>query len=234
MSTATGRTLRGLLVSGSALVMFASCSGAETGDPPEDLQGRLANAKQSMDEAASIAFSMSTDDLPSGVTGLLDANGVGTHAPAFKGKVQVSAAGASISADLISVDGKVYAKIGFVPTYVPLDPADYGAPDPATLLDPDTGVSTFLIATEGVTDGGESREGDEVLATISGTLPGETVQTLFPSADASADFDVAYRLNDDDVLRTAVITGPFYPDADDVTYSISLDPSDEAVEITAP
>lgn len=215
------------------VVLLTSCGGGETTDPPEDLQGRLANAKQSLDEAASIEFSMSTDDLPSGVTGLLDASGVGTHAPAFQGEVKVFAAGASISADLISVDGSVYAKIGFVPTYVPLDPADYGAPDPATLLDPDTGVSTFLTATEAVADGGESREGDEVLSTITGTLPGETVHSLFPSADAAADFDVAYRLSDDDVLRTAVITGPFYPGAD-VTYSLSLDPSDEAVEITAP
>lgn len=234
MPTATARKLPGLLVGACALLVLASCGGDETADPPEDLTGRLANAKQSLDEAASIEFSMTTDDLPSGVDGLLSANGVGTHAPAFQGKVQVSAAGASISADLISVGGDVYAKIGFVPAYVPLDPADYGAPDPAALLDPETGVSTFLTVTEGVSGGDQSRDGEEVLTTISGTLPGETVQSLFPSADASADFEVEYRLRDDDVLRTAVIAGPFYPSADDVTYSLSLEPSDEAVEITPP
>lgn len=235
MSSATGRLLGGILVSGSAVLALAGCGGAETSDgPPEDLQARLANATQTLNEAASIGFSMSTDDLPSGVTGLLDANGVGTHAPAFKGRIQVSAAGASISADLISVGGDVYAKIGFVPAYFPLDPAEYGAPDPANLLDPDTGVSTFLTATQEVTDGGQAREGDEVLTTISGTLTGDTVQAVIPSAEAGSDFDVEYRLSDDDVLRTAVITGPFYPGSDDVTYSLSLDPSDEAVEITAP
>jgi len=223
-----------LLFSGAVLLGVTGCSGDETNEPPEDLQGRLDNAKQSLDEAESISFSMSTDDLPPDVIGLLDAKGVGTHDPAFKGDVQVSTAGTSISAELISVGGEVYAKVGFVPTFVPIEPSDYGAPDPAELLDRDTGVSTFLTSTEDLAGGDETRQGEEVLTTISGTLPGERVQALIPSADGGADFDVEYRLSDDDILRTAVVTGPFYPDAEDVTYSLSLDPSDEVVEITPP
>jgi len=218
----------------AVLVLVTGCTDDSTTDRPQDLQARLDNAKQVLDEAASIGFTMSTDDLPSGTIGLLDADGVGTHDPAFRGEVTVAAAGSAIDADLISVDGEVYAKPGFSPSYVPLDPSAYGAPDPAAFLDRQTGVSTFLTSTEDLAGGEQTRQGQEVLTTVTGTLPGAAVQSLIPSADAEADFEVEYHLTDDDVLRTAVITGPFYPDVEDVTYSLSLDPSDEIVEIQAP
>ncbi len=57
---------------------------------------------------------------------------------------------------------------------------------------------------------------------------------LLPSADDAADFTVEFRLTDDDVLRDASITGPFYPDGGDVTYELVVEPSDESVDITAP
>jgi len=227
------RVALGLLLCGTVALGLTGCS-EETADPPEDLQSRLDNAKQSLDEAASIPFTMSTDELPSGAPGLLNADGVGTHDPAFEGEIQVSTIGTSVTADLISVDGMVYAKTGFVPDYLPVEPSDYGAPDPAAFFDRETGVSSFLTSTADLTSGEETRQGEEVLTTISGAIPGDKVQSLIPSADGDADFDVEYRLNDDDVLRGADITGPFYPDAEDVTYSLTLEPSDQVVEITPP
>ena len=73
-----------------------------------------------------------------------------------------------------------------------------------------------------------------MLTAVSGTLPGSVVDALIPSADEDATFDVEFRLTDDDELRDATITGPFYPDADDVTYDLTVEPSDESVDITAP
>ncbi|CAN5509070.1 MAG: LppX_LprAFG lipoprotein [Nocardioidaceae bacterium] len=217
-------------------VTLGGCSGnAEPQpDPPPDLQDRLDTARQVLDDAESIEFTMSTDDLPSGVNGLLEAQGVGTHDPAFEGEVRVATTVGSLSADVVSVDGNVRAKIGFSPIYVPLDPGSYGAPDPAQLLDVESGVSSFLTATDNIEGGDQARAGDEVLTTISGTLPGSAVAAVIPSADDTGDFGVVYGLTDDDELRTAVLTGPFYPDADEVTYSLTLDPSAETVEITAP
>lgn len=223
---------------GSAIaVTLGGCSGSDESEPdppPPDLQDRIDSARQVLDDAKSIQFSMSTDELPSGVDGLLEADGVGTHVPAFEGTVRVAAAGGSISADVVSIDGDVRAKIGFSPIFIPLDPSSFGAPDPAQLIDAESGVSSFLTATDDVAEGDEARAGDEVLTTISGTLPGSAVAAVIPSADDSADFDVVYGLTDDDELRTAVLTGPFYPDAAEVTYSLTLDPSAEIVEITAP
>jgi lipoprotein LprG len=73
-----------------------------------------------------------------------------------------------------------------------------------------------------------------VLTSITGTLPGSLVKTIIPSADDAASFDVTYRLTDDDELRDATISGPFYPNGGDVTYKVELTTSDEPVTIKLP
>jgi lipoprotein LprG len=214
----------------------AGCSGD---DSPEDdsgatVQERLDAAKTTLDEAESINIDLSTDALPDGTIGLLSATGVGNHDPAFDGDVTVAVAGASQDAEVVSVDGQVQAKLGFAPAYVPVDPARLGAPDPASFFDRETGVSNFLSTTIEPVEGEETRDGEEVLTSISGTLPGDVVKDVVPTADSQGEFDVTYALSDDDVLRSARITGPFYPDAPDVTYDLTAEASDEAVTITAP
>ena len=198
------------------------------------MQERLAAAKTTLDEAESINIDLSTEALPDGTTGLISATGVGNHDPAFDGDVTVAVAGARQDAEVVSVDGQVQAKLGFTPNYIPVDPATLGAPDPATFFDPETGVSNFLSATSDPVEGEEVRDGEEVLAQISGTLAGDVVKDVVPTADAAGEFEVTYALSDDDVLRSARITGPFYPDAADVTYDLTAEASDEAVTITAP
>lgn len=219
------------------LMTIAGCtddggSDGATEDEP-DLDARLANAKSQIDEAPSIDFTIATESLPSGVTGLVEAEGTGTNAPAFDGTAQVSANG-GVTAEVVSVAGDVYVKTDFTPDFIALDPAQLGAPDPAVFFDTEVGVSSLLVATEDLAEGEAERDGEEVLDTITGTLPGERLQVLLPTADAAGDFDVTYRLADDDVLRGALITGPFYADSPDVTYDVVVDPSAESVEITAP
>jgi lipoprotein LprG len=228
---------RGLTVAAAVatLVLGALASGCsdDSSDASQDeLRDRLAAAKTQLDEAASIEFSLAADELPDGVTGLIEAEGVGTHEPAFEGSVSVSAMG-GVNADVIAVGDDVYAKVSFSPTYTQVDPADLGVPNPSVLFDPDTGVTTLLTSTEDLESGDQSRDGETVLTTVLGTLPGDVVQGLIPSADESADFDVEYRLADDE-LHDAVMTGPFYGDAGDVTYTMSLTASDESVDIEAP
>jgi hypothetical protein len=122
-------------------------------------------------------------------------------------------AGAQQDAEVVSVDGEVQAKLGFAPAFVPVDPASLGAPDPAAFFDNETGVSNFLSSTADPVEGEETRDGEDVLSSISGTLPGDVVKEVVPTADAGGTFDVTYALTDDDVLRSARITGPFYPGA---------------------
>jgi len=228
-----GRTSRILvtLAAGLLVVGLSGCKGSDKPSSDASPTDRLTAAKKSFDEAEYIGFTLSTESLPDDLDGLLSATGTGTHAPAFTGEVKVQTA-IDITAPVIAVDGKVYAKLPFSP-YAELDPGQYGAPDPADLMDTEGGISSLLPETQDAAEGDSKRDGETVLTEITGTLPAEAVQSVFPSA-GSADFDVTYTLTDDDVLDSATITGPFYDGYDDVTYTLDLDLDADPVEIKAP
>jgi len=220
----------------SVVLLVAGCQGDSGGEKTDtsELQKRLSAARATIDEAETVDISLATKSLPDGVTGLLSATGQGNHSPAFKGKVKVVTGGSTLSADVVSAEGTLKAKTSFSPLYLEIDPASLKAPDPAALLDPETGVTQILDQTETLKAGDESRDGSDVLTTITGTLPGSLVRTIIPSADAEQTFDVRYRLTDDDELRDATLTGPFYPEGGDVTYTVKLTTSDKPVTIKVP
>jgi lipoprotein LprG len=222
----------GLLLSACSGSSDSSDGGSQGGG--DDLAARLADAKKTLDGAKTISISLSTKSIPDGVTGLLSAKGKGNHSPAFTGKVTVITGGASLGADVIATGGTVYAKTGFLPDFTAIDPETLKAPDPATLLKADGGITEILTSTEKLSEDGQSRDGKDVLTSIKGTLPGSIVSTIIPSASPSKDFAVTYRLDDDDVLRDATITGPFYPGGKSVTYVVALETSDTPVTIKAP
>ncbi len=214
---------------------LTACTGGDDGGGETDtaaLADRLASAQKTLDAAETIELSLVTKELPDGVTGLLSAEGTGNHTPAFRGTVTVVTGGASLDADVIATGGSVWAKTGFSPGFLAIDPATLKAPDPASLFAAGKGVSGLLPATEDLEDGGEKRDGSDVLSTITGTLEGGDVQALIPSADVDGSFEVEWRL-DDDALRDATVKGPFYDDSD-VTYTLKISTSDEPVEITKP
>lgn len=133
-----------------------------------------------------------------------------------------------------AVDGKVYAVLPFTKDYAEIDPAEYNAPDPARLLSPDDGISSWLIGATEVTKGDASRDGATVLTTYQGILPGEIVAKTIPSADTSADFEAAFSISDDGKLKLASLTGPFYKGEPDLTYNVSIDKYDVVKTVTAP
>lgn len=220
----------------AAALLLAGCNG-DSGDKKTDtsqLEKRLSAARKTIDTAETVNISLATKSLPDGVTGLLSAEGQGNHSPAFKGTVKVITGGSTLSADVVSADGTLKAKTSFSPLYLKIDPASLKAPDPAALLDAQNGVTQILEKTRGLKEGKKSRDGSDVLTTITGTLPGSLVRTIIPSAAASSTFSVKYRLTDDDELRDATLTGPFYPDAGNVTYTVKLSTSDKPVTIKVP
>lgn len=228
----THRTTRALgLVAAALLVTAVGCKGSSEPSNDTSPSDRLAAAKKSFDDAEYVGFTLSTDNLPSDLDGLLSAKGTGTHAPAFTGDVKVQTA-IDVTAPVVAVDGKVYAKLPFSP-YSEIDPAQYGAPDPADLMDTEAGISALFPKTESAKEGDSKRDGEIVLTEIDGTLPGDAVEAVFPSAGTD-DFAVAYTLTGDDALDSVKITGPFYDGSPDVTYTISLDLAADPVEIKAP
>jgi lipoprotein LprG len=192
-------------------------------------------AKTTLDETSGVAITMTGEDLPEGVTAIRAAEGVGTHAPAFDGTLTVVLAGTDFEVPVVAVDDTVYAQIPLTPGWSDVDPAEYGAPDPAGLMSTEEGLSSLLPATTDLEAGESVRGGEdnrEVLTEYTGTVPGDVVGNVIPSA--SGDFDATYTVTGEGELRSARLTGVFYPDTDPMTYVIDFDDYGTEQDITAP
>ena len=214
------------------LLLATACSGSD--EPEQSPQERLAAAKAVLDETPGLTLSIETDRLPAGVSGLTAGEGVATHDPAFEGTLEVSVSGVSATVEVVAVDGVVHAQLPFRQDFVEIDPRDYGAPDPAELMATEGGLSSLLTAAEDVEEGEQVRDGESVLTSYTGTVPGDSVAALLPSAEPEADFDAEFRLDDEDRLTRVELTGPFYPGADDLTYVVGLADYGTEQEIVAP
>jgi len=206
----------------AATATLAGCGGSST--PSESPTQAIAAAKKAFDATSGVHVGLTGKDLPSSGA-LVSADGTLTRAPAFDGKIGVKVLGATAQVPVISVDNKVYAKLPLTVSWQTIDPSQYGVPDPASLIDPDTGISRLLTAATGLKRHGSERGGQdnkEVLTTYTGTLPGSAVATIIPGASGS--FAVTYTLGAKDRLEQAEITGDFYGDAQQPsTYVVTLD-----------
>ena len=194
----------------------------------------LAAVKAKVDAASSVHLTLAGKGLPDRVSGVVSADGVGTHAPAFKGTLQVKVNGTQAATDVVAVGGKVYVKLPFTTISTAVDPATLGAPNPAQLFAVDNGITALLTATQNPVAGERTRKGNEVLRTYSGTLSGAQVADLLVVGDRATTFRATYGVTDPGgELRTVELTGRFYPGADS-TYDLTLDKYGEPVEITKP
>lgn len=231
---ATAFRAAGLLLATSALT--AGCSdegGATEGKTPEEV---VATARQQLDDTSGLHLSLSTKDLPDGVQGLDAATGVATHAPAFDGTITIVFAGSKVDVPVIAVDGTVWAQIPLTVGWSDVDPAEYGAPDPAALMEPGDGFSALLDATTEVQEGSSVRGGEdnnEILTEYTGTVAGDDMTAVIPSASGDS-FDVAYSITDEGELREARLTGVFYPDSESMTYTVTFSDYGTEQDITAP
>ena len=195
---------------------------------------RLAAAKEKVDAASTVRLKLASSNVPKGASGVVSADGVGAHPPAFKGTFKVSLSGVPADAELTSVGGEVWAKLPLVPGTNKIDPATFGLPDPAVLFSTDKGITTLLTATQSPTVGEKTRKGSEVLTTVKGTIPGTAVVDLFLIGDRNGTFDAAYGLTDSQELRTVALTGPFFGPGTTSTYSLTLDQYNAPVTIEKP
>ena len=216
-----------------APLLLASCSGAD-GAPERSPEEQLAAAKTVLDDTAALHLTLSTPKLPKGISGLLSADGFGSHDPAFEGDIKVASSGITADAAVVAVDGVVYAMLPFTTEFVEIDPIDYNAPDPADLMSSEGGLSSLLTAAEGVEAAEQVRDGGAVLSKFTGTVPGDAVAAIIPSASAGEDFEASFTIDDADQLNQVVLTGPFYPDAEDVTYTVTFDQYGVEKDIQAP
>lgn len=226
---------RSLALAGGTLISLALLVGCGGDEEPETTPAEaLAAARTTLDETSGVRLGLTVDELPPGTSGLISAEGLATHDPAFEGSIKVAAGGITVDADVIAADGLVYAVLPFTTRYAEIEPADYGAPDPAALMSTEDGLSSLLTEVDQVAAGDQVRDGEDVLSTYTGTLAGDVVAGILPSADPAGSFDASFTLAEGDRLTQVVITGPFYPEAEDVTYTIDLDDYGTETDITAP
>ena len=221
------------------LVGVSACSsGADTPAPSQSTEisptQRLAAAKTRADVASSFHLRLTSADVPDGADGIISAEGVGQHPPAFKGTFKVRLRGIEADAEVISLNGEVYAKLPLIPGMNKIDPKTFGLPDPAILFSTDKGLTTLLTATSNPTKGEPVRLGSEVLSTISGTVPGASVVDLLGIGDRNGTFAATYGLTDDEQLRQVVLKGPFFGADTTATYTLVLDKYGEPVTIEKP
>ncbi|ANH40017.1 hypothetical protein I601_3611 [Nocardioides dokdonensis FR1436] len=224
----------GLLTLGT----LSACSGddSSSGEDAPTAQEVLAEAKTTLDETSGVQVTLSTNDLPEGVEGLLSADGVGVPDPAaFDGVIRVRFAGFEPEVPVIAVDGVVHAQVPLTTGWSQIDPAEYGAPDPAALMAADGGFSSLLTSTEELEQGEQVRGGTDnrdVLTTYTGTVAEEVAATIIPSAEG--DFAASYAVSDDGEVRSIELTGNFYGDAGSMTYTVDFDGYGTAPDISAP
>jgi lipoprotein LprG len=227
--------VRHLTAGMTLLLALTACTGggrpAKAAAAPAD---RLAAAKATMDRAGSVHLTLSSRDIPSSADGVLGADGVGTHAPAFKGTLDARIAGVHASVDVVSVSSELYLKLPFTSRFVRADPATYHAPDPATLFATEGGLSSLLTSTIGAQLGNRTRDGSTVLQTVTGSLPGRRIAGLLAIGEPDATFSATYGLTDPgNELRTVTLTGPFFSGSTS-TYVLTLDRYGDPVEIRKP
>lgn len=220
------------------VVLLAGCSGGDKSQAtdqqtPEEV---LAAAADTLAATSGVDLTLSTENLPKGVSGITRADGIATDAPAFEGTITVVYAGQSVDVPVVAVDKVVYAQLPFTTGYQDIDPGDYGAPDPAALVSDETGFGSLLSVTEGLEEGDSVRGGadnTEVLTTYTGTVPGAAMKKVIPSSSGDT-FDAEYLVSDDGELRQAVLTGVFYPDSAEMTYTVDLADYGTTRDIVAP
>ena len=229
-------SLLGVLLS-AALLLSGCGSGSDSKDSPKSKSPTevMEHAKKLFDDASSVHLALSTESSPpAGSNGVLGATGDLTHDPAFKGDVKVVLSGLTATVPITSVDGKVYAKLPLSTGYATINPDEYGAPDPADFADPEKGLSSLLTQLDGLEKGKDTRSGDQILTTYTGTLPGAAVKQIIPSASAKETYETAIGVDEKGYAITVKITGIFFRAGKDVTYNVKFSEYGKGVKITAP
>jgi hypothetical protein len=212
--------------------VLAGCGGGSTGQSAPDL---LAKAKQTLDGTKTLHFLLDGTGAPTTGTALVGGEGDMARPSSFQGTLKVQVGGNTVDLKVISIGGTVYAQLPFTSAYSVIDPKTFGFGDPGALLDPETGISQLLTAVRSPKLGGEKRVGGQVVREVTGDLPGDLVQRLLTSKDASkpvhATFSIATDSNEP--LRVE-LTGPFFTADKNGTYTLQLSKFGADVQITAP
>lgn len=211
----------------------AGCSRTPDAAPPDQA---LSTAKQRLDEASTVHVELTSQGVPKGKNGVTAAKGdgiVSATQPKFEGEVTATIQGNNGAVRIIAIGEKTWMSF-FTEDYNPIDLSELGAPNPSGFFVPEKGLSRLLTETTGVSAGEAKRQGDTVLQTYSGALPGAPVDDLLGLGDGKGTFQVTYGIDQaSGELRTADISGPFWTGSTS-TYTVKLSDYGKPVTIETP
>jgi len=220
----------------SMVAVLGACSASADNSPAKKTTAaeQLAVAKTKVDAATSMHLTLRSSGIPDSANGALGADGSGTHAPAFKGTLDARIGGFQAKVEVVAIGKLLYLKLPFTTEFAQVDPKEYNAPNPAQLFAPVGGITSLMTESTNLVEGKATRQGADVLKTITGKLPGASVVKLLSIGDAAKTFDVTYGITDPGgELRSVTMVGPFYQGAIS-TYTLTLDKYGAPVEISKP
>lgn len=231
--TRRSAALLGVVV--TLLLALTGCGSSDESTDGKSARAVLEQAKEQFDGARSVHLVLETESKPEpGNDAVLGAAGDLTQQPAFEGTVTVVLGGFNADVPVIAVADQVWAKLPLTPKYVVIDPAEYGAPNPADFADQAKGISGLLLELEGAEEAGQKRLGETVLTRYEGTLSGELVDPIIPSASTDGTYETVVGIDEDGRIITLSVTGDFFEHDGPVTYDLTFSDYDEDVEISAP
>jgi len=217
------------------MLALAGCSGGGDGGATDAAPAQqLATARKNLEKSPAVTFTLESSGLPGKAVGVSAAKGTGVFSPpSFQGTLNASIRGITGTVQVVAVEQDVYMKF-FTPSFTKIDPAKYGAPNPAQLFNTSTGITSLISRTQDLARAGTVRDGADVLNTFTGKLPGTAVADLLVTGDRKGTFDVTYGVTrPGQELRSVVIKGPFYAGSTS-TYTLHLTSLAQPVAITRP
>jgi len=200
-----------------------------------DPRAVLVEAKRVLDNAPAVHFALTSTSAQGTGTLITGADGDAHRPDGFRGTLTVVQSGFNVTVHIISAQGYFFVQLPFTSSYEPTDPSKYGFGNPATLLDPNLGLSSLLTSAATAKMSDRDLLNGEELYEVDVTLPGDRVAALLTSADKTQ--AVTGRIGVDTgnhQIRRVVLTGPFFDKARTSTYTLVLDKYGENVSITPP
>lgn len=220
-----------------AAAALAGCGGSSR-TYESDPRQILAEAKQVVDGSNALHFKFTSDNVSSS-SGIAIKGGDGdaVRPNGFAGSFDITRSGFALSLKVVSVGGAFYVQLPFTSGYQQTDPGAYGFSDPGKLIDPNSGLSSLLapnVVISAALNDRDRLQGEE-LYEVAVKLPGQNVKDLLTSADPSKQVDGVMGINvDNHQVRRVVLTGPFFQQGQNSTFTLLLTSYGESVSVTPP
>ncbi|MHB8719388.1 MAG: LppX_LprAFG lipoprotein [Candidatus Dormibacteria bacterium] len=228
-----GTVRRRLALAAVAVTAMTACGNSV---PPLSAATLLRDAKQSIDTATSVHFSLTSANVSGGGPLLTGGHGDARRPDGFSGVLTVVVDGLPVNVDVVSVGGVFYARTPLSGgSYDRTDPSTYGFGDPAKLLDPNSGLSSLLSICSNAASAPADKLNGEDLAEVTCTIPGAAVAALLTSADPSQPVRATVGVDaSTHQLRRVTLSGPFFSATQTSTFTVVLSHYGENVTVTPP